>query len=256
MVHNVLGIDAILADGTQEFFGPFGAGASRPMGSARTGALVSRLFEIAARERDEIARAWPKVMRRVGGYNLDVFHPQSERPYTADGSPNLAHLLVGSEGTLAWFRRLHLKLARLPRHKVLRWLRAALQGSAAELTVRIVDEAEGQRVAVHGRDAVEERRVRERDGRALDALARALDVREGRHGRFEHGQVQRVDEPVAPRPRDALGLPVAAHYAHLLVHGALHAQGWDHEHDDEATAMEARETAILLALGLHDPYGR
>ena len=119
MVHNVLGIDAILADGTQEFFGPFGAGASRPSGSARTGALVSRLFEIAARERDEIARAWPKVMRRVGGYNLDVFHPQSERPYTADGSPNLAHLLVGSEGTLAWFRRLHLKLARLPRHKVL-----------------------------------------------------------------------------------------------------------------------------------------
>ena len=119
MVHNVLEIDAILADGTQERFGPFGASASRPMGSARTGALVSGLFELAARERDEIARVWPKVMRRVGGYNLDIFHPQSVRPYTADGSPNLAHLLVGSEGTLAWFRRLHLKLARLPRHKVL-----------------------------------------------------------------------------------------------------------------------------------------
>ncbi len=119
MVHNVLGIDALLSDGTQEFFGPFGPAARRPMGSGRSGALVAGLHEIAARERDEIARAWPKVLRRVGGYNLDVFHPQSERPYTDDGSVNLAHLLVGSEGTLAYFRRLHLRLSPLPRAKVL-----------------------------------------------------------------------------------------------------------------------------------------
>jgi len=119
MVHNVLGIDAVLSDGTQEFFGPFGARAARPMGSARTGALVSRLFEIGARERDEIERVWPRVLRRVGGYNLDVFHPRSERPYSDDGSVNLAHLLVGSEGTLAHFARLHLKLAPLPAHRVL-----------------------------------------------------------------------------------------------------------------------------------------
>src|SRR5690606_29328780 len=52
-------------------------------------------------------------------YNLDVFHPRSVRPYTADGSVNLAHLLIGSEGTLAWFNRLKLKLARLPAQKVL-----------------------------------------------------------------------------------------------------------------------------------------
>src|SRR5205823_13774303 len=58
-------------------------------------------------------------LRRVGGYNLDVFHPRSERPYTHDGSVNLAHLLVGSEGTLALSRRLHLKLAPLPTAKVL-----------------------------------------------------------------------------------------------------------------------------------------
>ncbi len=119
MVHNVLGVDALLSDGTQEFFGPFGPGGRRPMGSGRSGALVAGLHEIAARERDEIARVWPTVLRRVGGYNLDVFHPQSERPYTDDGSVNLAHLLVGSEGTLAYFRRLHLKLAPLPRAKVL-----------------------------------------------------------------------------------------------------------------------------------------
>ena len=73
------------------------------------------LAAIGARERDEIERTVPKVLRRVGGYNLDVFHPQSERPYTADGSVNLAHLLVGSEGTLAWSRELTLQLAPLPR---------------------------------------------------------------------------------------------------------------------------------------------
>jgi len=119
MVHNVLGIDAVLSDGTQEHFGPFGVGATQPMRSGRSGALVAALHEVAARERDEIAKVWPRVMRRVGGYNLDVFHPQSERPYTDDGSVNLAHLLVGSEGTLAYFRRLHLKLAPLPKARVL-----------------------------------------------------------------------------------------------------------------------------------------
>ncbi len=119
MVHNVLAVDALLADGTREQFGPFGPQASRPLSSARASSLVARLHEIGARERDEIERVWPRVMRRVGGYNLDVFHPQSERPYTADGSVNLAHLLVGSEGTLAVFRRLHLKLSPLPGARVL-----------------------------------------------------------------------------------------------------------------------------------------
>jgi FAD/FMN-containing dehydrogenase/Fe-S oxidoreductase len=119
MVHNVFGIDAVLADGTQEFFGAFGANATKPMSSTRTGSLVSRLFEIGEREKSEMTRLWPKVLRRVGGYNLDVFHPQSERPYTADNSVNLAQLLVGSEGTLAYFKRLHLKLSPLPKAKVL-----------------------------------------------------------------------------------------------------------------------------------------
>ena len=131
-VHHVVGIDAVLADGTQEFFGPFGARASRPMGSARTGAMVSRLFELGARERPEIERVWPRVPRRTGGYNLDVFHQVGDRRYTDDGSVNLAHLLVGSEGTLAHFQRLYLKLAPRPRHRVLAVVRfpaveAALQ---------------------------------------------------------------------------------------------------------------------------------
>ena len=115
MVHNVLGIDAILADGSEIAFGPLD---SMPR-SGRAGKIVDALAAIGAREHDEIAQGFPTVLRRVGGYNLDVFNPQSVRPYTSDGSVNLAHLLVGSEGTLAWFSRLTLKLSPLPAHKAL-----------------------------------------------------------------------------------------------------------------------------------------
>ncbi len=116
MVHNVLAIEATLADGTQARFGP-----EREMDLAvpRIRDLVERLRALGARERDEIERQVPKVVRRVGGYNIDLCCPQSERPYTADGSVNFAHLLVGSEGTLAWTRTLTLRLAAPPRHRVL-----------------------------------------------------------------------------------------------------------------------------------------
>ena len=113
MVHNVLGIDGWLADGTAVDFGPVAT-----LG-VRERAIADFVRDLAAQHRGEIEAHWPKVMRRVGGYNLDIFHPQSERPYTADGSVNLAHLLVGSEGTLAFTRRLTLQLSPLPRHKVL-----------------------------------------------------------------------------------------------------------------------------------------
>ena len=53
-----------------------------------------------------------------------------------------------------------------------------------------------------------------------------------------------------------MGLDLAAHYAHMLVHGMLHAQGYDHEEDDEAECMEARETEVMLGLGFADPYAR
>ena len=113
MVHNVAGIDAWLADGTQASFGPFDAAGGR---ARQLGEAVRALAE---QHRATIDAVWPKVMRRVGGYNLDVFHPQSERPYTPDDRVNLAQLLVGSEGTLAYFRRLRVKLAPLPAHRVL-----------------------------------------------------------------------------------------------------------------------------------------
>ena len=113
MVHNVAGIDAWLADGSTACFGLFeqASGRARELGEA--------VRALAEQHRSEIDAAWPKVMRRVGGYNLDVFRPQSPRPYTDDGRVNLAQLLVGSEGTLAYFRRLRLKLAPLPAHRAL-----------------------------------------------------------------------------------------------------------------------------------------
>jgi FAD/FMN-containing dehydrogenase/Fe-S oxidoreductase len=113
MVHNVLGIDAWLSDGSSVSFGPVAG-----LGTKER-AIAEFVRDLALEHRAEIEARWPKVLRRVAGYNLDIFEPQSERPYTSDGSVNLAHLLVGSEGTLAVFRSLKLQLAPLPRHKVL-----------------------------------------------------------------------------------------------------------------------------------------
>ncbi len=113
MVHNVQGISAWLSDGRLLDFGPV-----PQLGSAAR--EIAIFAEALARSyAGEIAAHWPKVMRRVAGYNLDIFDNQSERPYTADNSVNLAHLLVGAEGTLAYTRSLTLKLAELPRAKVL-----------------------------------------------------------------------------------------------------------------------------------------
>ncbi len=113
MVHNVAGIDAWLADGTVASFGRVGALGPRETAIAD---FVRGLAEVHAAEIDE---RWPRVLRRVAGYNLDIFRPRSEKPYTADGSVNLAHLLVGAEGTLAFTRSLTLRLSPLPRAKVL-----------------------------------------------------------------------------------------------------------------------------------------
>ncbi|MDR6518139.1 FAD/FMN-containing dehydrogenase/Fe-S oxidoreductase [Variovorax paradoxus] len=113
MVHNVLGASAWLSNGELVEFGTVGSLGVRAAGIAQF------VRSLARQHREAIAERWPKVMRRVAGYNLDIFDNQSERPYTADGSVNLAHLLIGSEGTLAYTRSLKLKLAPLPRAKVL-----------------------------------------------------------------------------------------------------------------------------------------
>jgi FAD/FMN-containing dehydrogenase/Fe-S oxidoreductase len=113
MVHNVLGAQAWTSDGQLHGFGRF----DEATGAVR--AFGERVRDLAASLAPEIEAHWPKVLRRVAGYNLDVFHNQNEKPYTTDGSVNLAHLLVGSEGTLALTRSLTLQLAEIPRHKVL-----------------------------------------------------------------------------------------------------------------------------------------
>ncbi len=113
MVHNVRGAQAWTSDGTLLTLGDY-AGSS---GKSRE--LGDYVRSLAAQLAPDISARWPKVLRRVGGYNLDIFDNQSERPYTADGSVNLAHLLVGSEGTLALTKNLTLQLSELPRAKVL-----------------------------------------------------------------------------------------------------------------------------------------
>jgi len=111
MVHNVLGIDAVLADGSEHHFGAVPADISRMSGDARYVELAKKVRAIAEREAAEIEARWPKVLRRVQGYNLDFVKPRSEW--------NFAQLLVGSEGTLAYSRQIHLKLSPLPRFRAL-----------------------------------------------------------------------------------------------------------------------------------------
>ncbi|WP_157271115.1 rRNA maturation RNase YbeY [Azohydromonas aeria] len=130
--------------------------------------------------------------------------------------------------------------AQLPRHKVRRWIRAALDELPAEITVRIVGEEEG--------------RTLNREFRGKDYATNVLTFD------YAHEPVVVADlvlcAPVVEREAADMKLPLADHYAHLLVHGTLHAQGFDHEDDEEAQEMEALETRILLGLGLHDPYAR
>jgi FAD/FMN-containing dehydrogenase/Fe-S oxidoreductase len=99
---NVLSIDAVLADGLAAHFGPVGAGLrDLPAGALRS--LAEDLLAIGVRESDEIAARFPKVQRRVGGYNLDALAPNAP-------AHNLAQILVGSEGTLAFSTKIELKL--------------------------------------------------------------------------------------------------------------------------------------------------
>jgi len=139
MADNVRAIDAILADGTRHRFGaiPDNLGADVP---ANIADLIQRLRSLGAREADEIAARFPKQLRRVGGYNIDVLTPSAR----AAGRENLARLLVGSEGTLAFSAALELTLHPLKPRKLLGicqfpTFRAAM--SAAQHIVQLDPEA-------------------------------------------------------------------------------------------------------------------
>jgi FAD/FMN-containing dehydrogenase/Fe-S oxidoreductase len=109
---NVLSIDAVMADGALEHFGPAAPDLSDLPANSSLAPLARGLLELARREAGEIERRFPKVQRRVGGYNLDALVP-------GRNDLNLAHILVGSEGTLAFSTRIELKLSPLlPRRAV------------------------------------------------------------------------------------------------------------------------------------------
>jgi len=117
------------------------------------------------------------------------------------------------------------------------WIRHALQADA-EITVRIVDSEEGQAL--------------NRDFRKKDYATNVLT--------FDYTQEPLVTAdlvlcaPVVAREAQEQGKSLQAHYAHLIVHGTLHAQGWDHELEEDAQVMELRETEIMARLGFANPY--
>ncbi|MFN7154035.1 MAG: rRNA maturation RNase YbeY [Acidovorax sp.] len=128
----------------------------------------------------------------------------------------------------------------LPRHKVTRWIRHAL-ATDAEITVRIVGAEEGQQL--------------NRDFRKKDYATNVLT--------FDYTQEPVVTAdlvlcaPVIEREALEQNKSLEEHYAHMLVHGALHAQGWDHETSTaDADEMEAYETDIMKGLGFADPYSK
>ena len=117
-----------------------------------------------------------------------------------------------------------------------RWARATLDREA-EVTLRYVAEAEGRRL--------------NREFRGRDYATNVLTFVYGT--RPLSGDIV-VCAPVVAREAKVQGKPVAAHHAHLLVHGLLHLAGLDHENEGDARRMESRERRILAALGFPDPY--
>jgi probable rRNA maturation factor len=124
----------------------------------------------------------------------------------------------------------------LKRHKVTRWIRHALEVEG-EVTVRVVDAEEGRSL--------------NREYRHKDYATNVLT--------FDYTQEPVTADlvlcaPVIAQEAREQKKTLEAHYAHMIVHGTLHAQGWDHELDEDAEVMELRETEILARLGFPNPY--
>jgi probable rRNA maturation factor len=118
-----------------------------------------------------------------------------------------------------------------------RWARAALVGGG-EITIRLVETDEGHALnkEYRGKDY------------ATNVLSFPYDTEPVISGDLV------ICPSVVAREATEQNKPLLAHYAHLVVHGMLHLQGWDHENDDDALAMEKEETEILAALDYPDPY--
>jgi probable rRNA maturation factor len=126
----------------------------------------------------------------------------------------------------------------LSRARVARWVGAALEGAAAEITLRVVGEDEAREL--------------NRSYRGKDYATNVLT--------FDYQRAPRVVAdivlcaPVVAREAREQRKVIEAHYARLVVHGVLHALGFDHERARDATVMESRERALLAQLGYSDPY--
>lgn len=127
--------------------------------------------------------------------------------------------------------------AALPRHNVARWIRHAL-AAEAEITVRIVDEEEGLALNTAYRKQDHATNILTFDYSREPIVCADLVV----------------CAPVVAREALEQGKTLQAHYTHLIVHGTLHAQGWDHIKATQARAMQEREIAILAGLGVRNPY--
>ncbi len=131
----------------------------------------------------------------------------------------------------------------ITRPKVRRWIAAALF-APAELTIRFVDADEG--------------RTLNRDYRHKDYATNVLTFAYNEGEQIEDDAPTRADiilcTDVLNKEAEEQGKTVEAHTAHLIVHGVLHAQGYDHDDDEEAAEMEGIETEILTGLGFADPY--
>jgi len=124
-----------------------------------------------------------------------------------------------------------------------RWVRAALLGPA-ELAIRFVDAAEGQQL--------------NRDYRGKDYATNVLTFAYNEGAQIADDEPTQADivlcTDVLQREADEQKKTVEEHVAHLVVHGVLHAQGFDHETDEEADEMEQLERDIMEALQYPDPY--
>jgi probable rRNA maturation factor len=130
--------------------------------------------------------------------------------------------------------------AMIPRERLRRWAQAALL-APAELTIRFVDAEEGRRL--------------NRDYRGKDYATNVLTFAYTENQDDEPTQADIIlCTDVLEREAQQQNIPIQSHTAHLVVHGVLHAQGYDHETGAEAVEMEQLETAILAGLGLPDPY--
>lgn len=170
---------------------------------------------------------------------VDVLHDAVELPPAPVQSPTLA--LTVQRALPAAMRK------RAPRKRDLRvWALAAMRCRDAEVTIRLVDEEEG--------------RTLNRDYRGKDAPTNVLSFVYQDHDPADDPATRRISgdlvlcAPVVEREAKTQGRRLAAHYAHLVVHGMLHLQGFDHQDDGEAAVMEALESDILIGLGFTDPY--